>query len=325
MTKLNDDIIAIANYLKENDDFILIMHIAPDGDTIGSTLALYAALRGLGKRVQAVCHDKMPVVYSFLPHIRDVITPEKAVKSDNAIAIDCAGADRMGRASALFEAARHTVSIDHHGTNTMFAELNKVDPSAAAAGEIIYKIIYTLLDGRLTRDIADCLYTAVLTDTGCFAHSNTTENSFQTAAELMRFGIDPSELNRLIYRTVSLPKTRLLGYALSNVELFNSGSIGMCVISQADLGRVHARAEDTEGIIDHIRDIESVQIAMFIRECLDGDYKVSLRSVEGNDVAMLAQNFGGGGHPCAAGFKITMELNTLIDMLLDSAREIMEA
>ena len=301
------------------------MHIAPDGDTIGSTLALYAALRALGKRVQAVCQDRMPTVYGFLPNIREVLIPERAVKTENAIAIDCADADRMGRSRTLFEAARSTMQIDHHSTNTMFAARNKVDPSAAATGEIMYRIIFALLDGRLPKDTADCLYTAVLTDTGGFAHSNTTENSFATAAELMRFGIDPSELSRLIYRTVSMPKTRLLGYALSHIELFCSGSVGLCVISQAQLGALHARSEDTEGIIDHIRDIDTVQIAIFIRECLDGDYKVSLRSMDGVNIATMAQNFGGGGHPCAAGFKITMELDTLIDMLISSARELIDA
>lgn len=312
----NDTLRSIANYLKNNNGFTIIMHIAPDGDTIGSSLALYGALKSLGKRVQVVCRDKMPYLYDFMPYISEVISPDKAAKTETAIAIDCADVERMGQARRLFDAAQKTISIDHHSTNTMFAALNQVDPDAAATGEIVFPLVSELLGGNLSKDIADCLYTAVLTDTGGFAYTNTTARSLNTAAELLQFGVNPSDLNMRIYRTVSLSKTKLLGYALSHIEMFCDNRVGLCIITQEDLSAFRAKAEDTEGIIDHIRNIETVQIAIFIRECLDGDYKVSLRSKDIVNVAAFAQNHGGGGHPCAAGFKTNMSLNPLIDMML---------
>ena len=319
----NEGIQQIAEFIRNNDGFIIISHIAPDGDTLGSGLALYGMLKLYGKRVQIVCQDRVPQTLLFLPWAKEIINPDKAVREDNVISVDCADIPRLGKAQALFNAAKNTVNIDHHGTNTCYAMHNEIHPNGAANAEVVYELI-RLYSGSLTADMATCLYAGFMTDTGCFAFSNTTTGSFEVAAELVRAGAKPAVINTLIYRTVSYAKTKLLGKALSCIELYDGGRIGMCIITQNDLNSCKAKADDTEGIIDHIRDIESVEIAIFIRECLDGDYKVSLRSKDFVDVAQLAQDIGGGGgHKRAAGFKLTIELDKLCDMLLDTSRAIL--
>lgn len=313
----------IADFIRDNDGFILICHIAPDGDTLGSALALYSVMKLYGKRVQVVCQDRVPYSLMFLPGAREVITPEKATREDNVIAVDCADMTRLGKAASLFESAKNTISIDHHGTNTMFAMHNEVHPRCAATGEIIYELI-NIFSGTATVETASCLYTALMTDTGCFAFNNVTSDTFSTAAELVRHGVDSAKINMFVYKTVPVQKSKLLGYALSSTELFCGGKVGFCTISQLDLAKFKARAEDTEGIIDHIRDIETVEIAIFARECLDGEYKVSLRSKEYADVAQLARDFGGGGHIHAAGFKVPMALDKLCDAVVDAAKNALE-
>ena len=310
----------ISDFIRNNDGFTLICHVAPDGDTLGSALALYGMMKMHGKRVQIVCQDRVPQNLLFLPWSHEVLCPDKAVCEDNVIAVDCADIGRLGKAVRLFDAAKNTVSIDHHGTNGMYAMLNEVHPHCAATAEIVYELV-RIFAGNISADVATCLYVGLMTDTGSFAFGNTTADTFAVASALVRSGANPCTSNTLVYRTVPLSKTKLLAKALSGVDLYDGGRIGMCIITQTDMAVCKAKAEDSEGIIDHIRDIETVEIAIFVREWLDGDYKVSLRSTEYADVAQLAQDFGGGGHVRAAGFKITMDLQKLCDALITSAKE----
>ena len=174
--------------------------------------------------------------------------------------------------------------------------------------------------GFVSSQIADCLYTSIMTDTGNFSFTNTSSNTFEIAAELLRFGAKPAELNTLVYRNVPLAKTKLLGFALSTFELKRNDRIAISVITQQDLQRYNAKGDYAEGIIDHLRDIETVEIAILMRECQDGSYKVGLRSKGESDVAALAQNFGGGGHN-AAGFKTDMPFETRFVMVVSAAIE----
>lgn len=320
MLEKNEGLERAAEYIRDNDGFVLICHISPDGDTLGSALALYNVMKLYDKRVQIVCQDRVPESLAFLKGADEVLSPDKARHDDCAIAIDCADIARLGGAQSLFNEARVTISIDHHGSNTRFAMQNEVFPRCAATAEIIYELL-RLMCASFPRDVADCLYTGLMTDTGCFAFTNVTADTFAIASELVRMGADSAMINRRIFRTVPYRKTKLLGYALTVTELYHGGKTGLCVITQDDLNRFNARADDTEGIIDNIRDIDSVEIAVFIRECLDGDYKVSFRSKEYIDVARIAQDFGGGGHVRAAGFKITEKRDKLVDMVLSAAKE----
>lgn len=292
---------SIAEIIRKNDDFIVIAHVSPDGDTLGCALALSGTLARLGKRVQTVCENRVPHIYEFLPGARGILTPENAQTASVAIAVDCADAERLGSAQPLFRAAQITCNIDHHFTNSEYAALNDVNGSAAATGEMIFSLIEEL-GVEPDRDAATCLYAAIMSDTGNFAYSNTTPATMRVAARLMEFGADNTEINRLIYRTIPFYKQKLLGLALAKLALHEGGKVGLSALSMEEISSCGATEEDTEGIIDHIRDIEGVELAVMIRESQRGVYKISLRSKLYADVGAIAKRMNGGGHKRAAGY-----------------------
>ncbi len=299
---MQEDVLrSIAAFIKENDGFTVIAHTSPDGDTLGASLALYGTLKRMGKRAEIVCEQPVPHVYAFLPGAEAVQLPEQAAGMENAIAIDCADLARMGAAGRLFQAAKRTCNIDHHITNDSYAAFNAVDAEAAATGEIIAALAALLLP-KIDDAIATCLYTALLTDTGNFAYSNTRPETLHTAADLLACGADNTEINRQIYRTVPFAKQKLLGRALDHMELYCEGKLGISYVTLADFAETGAKEEDTEGVIDSVRDIEGVEAAAFLRETPSGSFKVSLRSKRFADVGAIAHALGGGGHKHAAGY-----------------------
>ncbi len=314
------------DWLLREDNFLLISHVSPDGDTIGSALALALWLRALGKRAVVVCEHIIPVTYAFLPGTNTVITPEEAAQQApfrNAIAIDCAVPERMGSAGMLFEAAEATANIDHHATNTSYGDYVIIDPSASATGELVFLLLKELLQmvpEEVRKQIAVCLFTAISTDTGNFAYSNTIPQTFRICAELLEFGIDIAEINRNVYRTVPIGKTRLLGYVLSSMQLLEEGRIGVTVITLQDVARAGATVEDVEGVVDGVRDVDTVEIAILMRERNIGGYKISLRSKRYVDVSAIAARFGGGGHKHAAGCDCMEPFQRLYDAIIAAAK-----
>lgn len=321
---MTEGIAAFSEWLKNGEGFTLICHVSPDGDTIGSALALYGVLRAMGKRAQVVCEQAVPKVYAFLPYAADVKIPADAVPFPCAVAVDCADLPRTGGARMLFEAALETGNIDHHHTNPLFGDYVLHDGGASATGELIYALWRELgvaAQGPAAQEIACCLFTAVSTDTGNFAYSNTTPQAFRVAAALLETGIDIAKINRLVYRTVPLSKTRLLGYVLANMRLAENGRIGYACVTQPVMTQLGAMSEDAEGVIDDIRDIDTVEIAILVREARDGTRKVSMRSKEYADVSGIARQFGGGGHYRAAGFTWTGAPEELLERVLGLARD----
>jgi len=270
---------SIAEHLRKEDGFTIITHESPDGDTLGSSLALFHALRKLDKSAEVVCCDPVPKNYLFLPGSEEVRLPQDAQRYPNVIAVDCADKLRMGNAGAFFINAKSSVNIDHHGTNDHYAELNDVSPECAATGERMYRLL-TLLIGELDTTIATCLYTALMTDTGNFSYSNTTPDTLYTAAKLLEYHVDHATLNRRIYRSNPFRKVKLQGKAIEHMELFCNGKLAVTVLTQADMESCGATSEDTEGIVDIVRDIDTVEVAMFFKESSKGGYRVSLRSKE---------------------------------------------
>lgn len=297
---MQDALQQIAGLIKEKDGFTVITHISPDGDALGSSLALFGALLQMGKRVQVVCQDAVPHAYRFLPWAEKVLQPENAQETEYVISVDCADRERLGTAIALFANAKETVNIDHHGTNIGFAAYNAVDPKAAAAGEIIYTLL-SLLPTALDSRIATCLYTAIMTDTGNFAYNNTAPETLRRAAELLAAGADNTDIYRRIYATVPYRKQKLLGRALSNMQLHADGKLCVTGLSLADYEAFGAEGADSDGVVERLRDIEGVEIAAFIREKEAGVYKISMRSKVAADVSRAAAELGGGGHKHAAG------------------------
>lgn len=316
-TLVNQPLASIARLIEENNDFTLIMHVSPDGDAIGSACALRLALMAMGKRVQAVCDGDVPRIYRFLEGAEDIIKPNAARVTSAAIAVDCADEGRMGAADEIFAQAKHAANIDHHVTNTMFAQHNAVEAHAAAAAEVVKRLIEQL-DADFSANIATCLFCGLVTDTGNFAYSNTTPDTLFAAGELLQRGADNALINRAVYRSAPVSKRRMLGLGLIKAEYLHGGKVAVCKLTRADFDRFNARDEDCEGIIDNLRDVENVEIAMLIREKEPNVYKVSMRAKEYANVCAVAERYGGGGHRLAAGCTVRGELEALAAELTEA-------
>ena len=280
---------------------LLCAHVSPDGDTIGSTLALRGALLKMGKQVEAVCADEVPQLLMFLPGADKVCSPVqfKGKSFDLAIALDVADRYRLGDCAPLFFATGFTAQIDHHGTNPGYADINVVSEHASATGVLIYELIHRLAV-NLDTEIATGLYTAIATDTGNFSFDNTTADAFQVMGELMTYGLPIAKLNRILFRERSREQVLVLAKALSTLAFHHGGQITGMQLSQADLDTCAAKPEHAESIVNYGIDITGVKMTFLARE-VDGGTKFSLRAVEGCNVASLAARFGGGGHALASG------------------------
>ena len=310
--------------LKRYSRFSILTHVSPDGDTLGSALAMYIMLTSMGKTAEVICEEPVPHIYCYLPHAKDVVLPQNAAGYECVIAVDCADTQRFKKAEHIFSAAEHTMVIDHHFTNRGYADVNLICPDAAASCEVVFDLIKAM-DMPIDYATSVCLYTGIVTDTGNLTYSNTTPECIRMVAEMYENGLNITEINRNIYRTVPFSKTRLQGFVLSNMKLEHGGKIGLATLTVADMDRFGATNEDCEGIVDNVRDVESVRVAAFIREGRDGTFKVSLRSKECADVGRRAGIYGGGGHAAAAGYTSHEPLSTTIaNVLRDIAQELDE-
>lgn len=324
MKRMNNSLLEIAEALKKRDDFTIITHVSPDGDAVGSALALYRLLHKLGKRAQVVCDNPVPRVYQFMPGAETVVRSGQAAAYRNAVCVDCSDELRMGDAARIFQRAELTINIDHHATNMGHAQLNYIDERAAATAQIICQLI-DLFPGMTDKETAVCLYIGLITDTGSFSYSNTTPETLFCAAELMKLGIDTAQLNMRVFHSVTVQRLRLHGFAIKNIALLYGSRVSFVSITREDIARYGATDEDTEGIIDYARDIDTVQIAVFMRESEYGRYKLSLRSKGDIDVSSIARAFGGGGHVNAAGYTDSGSYEEAKGRILMAAKGALEA
>lgn len=288
----------ILRAVEQNSAFSIISHVSPDGDTVGSAAALARILRKLGKRAENVCCDRIPDAYKFIPGAEEILLPEDARGFDAVIAVDCADKGRLGGAAAIFDMAGVTVNIDHHGTNTMYAGNNMVEETAACA-ELIYRI-GRALGAEIDEETANCLLAAIVTDTGSFAYSNVTRETMAIAGELIALGADNALINRLVYHNEPAGKVKMHAYALGRLCLYSEGRIATATLTEGEMEPFGPEAY-TEGIVEKLRDIDTVEIAAFLRQ-KGRDVKVSLRAKQYADVARMAFLKNGGGHPRAAGY-----------------------
>lgn len=307
---------ALAEMLKGARDIAIVSHISPDGDTLGSALALWQALCLLGKHPHIYCADEVPHLYRFLPGSHQVTMPAPDAAHEALVVVDCADSKRMGPLAALLERCQTIGWIDHHlNSDGLKYELGVVDVSASSVGELMLQLIHAL-EAPLTTEVAQCLYTAISTDTGNFTYSNTSGDTLRATAQLLDSGVQPSRLSELLYRRRTLSKTRLIGVALTKLEVYLEGRLTVIPLSKQDIEQTGATDDECEGLIDYARDIEGVQMALFLRETGEG-IKVSLRSkAEALNVQQLAAAHGGGGHHYAAGC-------TLRDVTLAKAHAMM--
>jgi phosphoesterase RecJ-like protein len=301
----------VLDQIRRGQNFILTSHARPDGDAVGSALACCQMLRSMGKQANVVLSDGVPCIYRSLPFSELVLrTAEQAPDADVAIILECDSVQRTGLAGL----DRHyLINIDHHATARRFADVNWIDPSACSTAEMIFSLARKA-GVNVSPEMATCLYTAVLADTGSFCFPGTTERTFVLAQELVRCGANPVRIAHDMYFSNPISKMRLLGTALSTLQ--RDGSLVWMHVDRAAMQRCHASEEDCEGLVNYALAIGGVEVALFFREQSDGRFRVSLRSKGAVNVAAVAKAFGGGGHECASGCGINGPLCAATESLL---------
>jgi phosphoesterase RecJ-like protein len=298
-----------------NTRFVVTSHARPDGDAVGSALACGEILRRLGKQADVAMSDRVPHIYRTLPYADQVIGANLLkAEYDAVIILEC---DSLARTGLNGFQPPFVINVDHHFSAKPFGNINWIDPEACATAEMIFQL------GRgasvtITKNIATCLYTAVMTDTGSFRFAGTCERTFALAGELVRCGADPVQCANNVYFANPLSKIRLLGSALSTLR--REGSIAWMHITRAQMQECGALDEDAEGLVNYALSIEGVQVAVFFREILDHHYRVSLRSKPGVDVAAIAESFGGGGHHNASGCSVDGRIAAATEKVLAKVR-----
>jgi phosphoesterase RecJ-like protein len=274
------------------------------------------ALRALGKPVTPVSVDGVPEIYRWLPGA-DLIQTSAEGTFDLAIVCDAATPERTGSSARVIRAARDTLVIDHHVSESDFGRVRLVEPRAAATGEIVYSLLRHMRV-PFSRDIAECLLCAIVTDTGSFRFMNVTAATFRVAAALMRYGACPGCISELVFETRSMASLKLLGRALDALQVTPDGRVSWSVLTMKDFHEVGATDEDTEGIVTHVRAVRGTDVGVLLRELPEGGVKVSLRSRRDTDVSAIAERFGGGGHVSAAGCTIEAPLETAVAQVLEA-------
>jgi phosphoesterase RecJ-like protein len=307
---------AVLNHIEQADRFVLTSHARPDGDAIGSVLACSQILRKMGKQAQVVLRDPVPSIYRELPFAEAVVqSPSVGDGYENAIILEC---DSIQRTALQGLDGRFLINIDHHLTGRPFGHINWIDPNACATAELIFRLAREA-GVAICPQIATCLYTAVLTDTGSFAYSGTGAETFALARELVLCGANPVQIAQKVYFSRSASKMRLLGAALSH--LHREGNLAWMYVTRDDIERCGAIEEDCEGVANYALSIENVEVALFFRELPDRRrWRVSLRSKGGVDVSAVAERFGGGGHYCASGCSLPGPLSVATERVLAQLR-----
>ncbi|NLY88053.1 MAG: bifunctional oligoribonuclease/PAP phosphatase NrnA [Firmicutes bacterium] len=310
----------ILHLLAKYHRFILGCHLHPDGDAIGSLLALGLALETAGKDVAMVVPGGVPVIYRFLEGTEKIL-PAPSLTPEVIIALDCADRERLLLPETVFASGAPVINIDHHLSNSMFGDFNHVFPEAAATGEIVHDL---LIGGGFALDkrIAEAIYTAVATDTGFFRFSNTSGRVFALAAGLVAtYGISPSRIAEEVYEERSYDSLRLLGEVLSTLRLAEDGKVAWMAMSRQLMVLYPVPLEETENFVNSTISIRGVEVGLFFKEVGPEETKVSWRSKIAVDVSRLAAHFGGGGHARAAGCTIKAPLAQAIDQVLLLLRE----
>jgi phosphoesterase RecJ-like protein len=309
----------IARVLRENQSFAVLSHVRPDGDALGSQLALALSLQQIGKEVRVWNEDGMLEKYSFLPRAQLLQKPPATPENvDVLVALDTAIQNRMGTAFAAIGAAKICINIDHHPSNPGYGDLVHIDPTAPATGQILFELLKA---GNFPIDaaIAENLFVAISTDTGSFQYSNTTARTFEIAAELIRHGVDVGRVSQQLYENYPRRRVELLRELLGTMRFEGGGRVASFSLSLQTAARLGVLPEDNEGLIDHLRAIQGVIVAVFFEELAEGKVRVSMRSKEtAVDVCAICQKFGGGGHTLAAGARVRGTLAEVEERVLEA-------
>ena len=310
----------IIDKIKKNKTFLVASHIRPEGDALGSALALAISLKAIGKSVTVFNQDPVPDTLGFLPMSAEIVHEiEDPAYYDVGIVLDCSDLDRVGREAKKIREIKEIINIDHHKTNSGFGDLRLVNPHKSSTAEILYDLLLEV-PVPIAYETAVNLYTAILTDTGAFCYSNTTASTLKIASELVATGVNPSEVAEEVYEKQSAARLRLLGLVLGKLEILDNGRIGSVLVLSSMLEKAGATQDLTENMVNYPKSIRGVQVALLFREVSTNHYRISLRSCDGVDVSDIAKDFGGGGHPRASGCTIKGSLPEVKERVLDSIR-----
>ncbi len=320
--KTTVEIDRILSTIEKNNKFLITSHMDPDGDSIGSQMGLYHALRDNGKEIVIVNQGVIPAKYSFLD-------PEGVIKSRPediefeprvVFIMECPSLERIGFVRDLIPESAITINIDHHPDNSQYADINLVDSEGSAAGEIVY---FILKSGgyQINPEIASQLYAAIAADTGGFRFRSTTARGMKVASELIQRGADPKLISDRLFNNFSPQTIRLLGNTLASLKLEADGRIGYVTVTLDDLNRLSAELENSEGFVDFTLAISGIMLGILFKEVSDDIVKVSVRSQNGFDAAAFARTFNGGGHTNAAGFTQRGQLNSIVNRVISKAKE----
>jgi phosphoesterase RecJ-like protein len=309
----------IAQEFKENERFLLATHVNPDGDAVGSLGALALVLEEMGKKVVAYCQDQVPGFLRFLPYSDRIVQEIPGSEPvDVAVVLDCGELARIGAGAEAVQKIGRIIHIDHHSSGNGFGHLNLIEPERSSSAELLYEI-FRAIPADLSRDAAENIYAAILTDTGSFRFANTTARALAIAAEMVSQGVAPDRVASAIYDSMSPERLRLLNSCLSTLTVRAKGRLAAVWVSRQMLADSGTTAADTDGFVDYPRSISSVEMAIFFREMDSGMVNVSLRSRGSQDVAEFARLHGGGGHRNAAAFRRQGSLRSVVENVLLAA------
>ena len=313
----------IGQVLRENKRFVVLSHVRPDGDALGSQLALGLSLKQLGKHVRIWNEEGILDKYSFLPNSGLITKPPAAPEDfDVVVALDTAIQNRLGTTVASIRSAKTWINIDHHPSNPGYGDLVHIDPGAPATGQILFELISSQ-KLPIDRAIAENLYVAISTDTGSFQYSNTTARTFEIAAELVRAGVNVGRISQLTYENYPRRRVELLRDLLGTMHFNAKDRVASFSLSLAAAKKLGVLPEDNEGLIDHLRAIHGVIVAIFFEELSDGKVRVSMRSKDERvNVCAICEKFGGGGHVLAAGARVKGTLAEVEKKILEEVCDV---
>lgn len=306
--------------IKNSKNILLVSHMNPDGDTLGSMCGLFSIIKdNYKKKCDMAAVSKVPAIYNFIPYIEEVKYIENFDLSreyDLVINLDVAALNRCGDAQILFNKAKKTINIDHHETNINYGNLNFVEPEASATAEVIVELSQSL-NWKISSKTAVCLYTGIMTDTGCFKFSNTTQKTMEYAGKLLSYGVQPSVIYQNCYESNSKDMVLFQSYCVSKAKFLNNDKIAYTVVYKKDLEKYNYNGEDfTDGLTEKLRAIQSTEIAFVVKELSAATSKLSMRSKNLN-IANVCSVFGGGGHKLAAGAVIKANVADSVKMILE--------
>ena len=316
---MNNEVInKIIESIYNSNRIVVLVHVNPDGDALGSGLAMYIALKQLKKEVDLII-PSYPKIYDFLPQINEVKTDTLIRNYDLCICLDCASRERLFEPKKIFESSKKTIVIDHHSSNTNYADINLVLGEEPACTQVLVSI-FEQMGIRITKKIGECIAAGIITDTGGFKNANVNAKTFEITSKLMNLGIDVAKVTRELLETKTRSQFELIKIVTNRLELYEEGKIAFAYITKEDIKNINALEGEHEGLVDIGKSIKDVKVSIFIRED-DKGYNVSFRSKDGINVREIAEYFGGGGHKAASGCVINETLDVTRTKLLERVRK----